>query len=77
MTFARKLIAASIAASMVSAPALAQSADTAIRTNMSAGEESNLEGDGSGIIIAILAAAAIIAGIIIAAGGSNDTPTSP
>ncbi len=81
MRFGKIGMAAVAAASLVSAPVMAQaqqpvsSAPEAARTGADASGE-NLEG-GSGIILAILAAAAIIAGIIIAADGSDDTPISP
>jgi len=77
-----KIGMAAAAASLVSAPVLAQAVQPAqpvssiARTGATVDGESNVEG-GSGIIIAILAAAAVIAGIIIAADGSENTPTSP
>lgn len=80
MRFGKLGMAAVAAASLVSAPVLAQAVQPVSsqveRTGASAADESNLEG-GSGIVLAILAAAAVIAGIIIAADGSEDTPTSP
>ncbi|MEO9469487.1 hypothetical protein [Parasphingorhabdus sp.] len=80
MRFGKLGMAAVAAASLVSAPVLAQAVQPVSsqveRTSALAADESNLEG-GSGIIIAVLAAAAVIAGIIIAADGSDDTPTSP
>ncbi|GAB5488579.1 MAG: hypothetical protein Pars2KO_21490 [Parasphingorhabdus sp.] len=79
MRFGKLGMAAVAAASLVSAPVMAQAVETSsqsVRTSAQAADESELEG-GSGIILAILAAAAIIAGIIIAADGSEDTPTSP
>ncbi len=74
-----KIGMAAAAASLVSAPVLAQAVQpvsSVARTSATVEDESNLEG-GSGIIIAILAAAAAIGGIVIAADGSDDTPTSP
>lgn len=79
MRFGKIGLAAAAAASLVSAPVLAQATQpisSVARTSATVENESDLEG-GSGIIIAILAAAAVIAGIIIAADGSEDTPTSP
>lgn len=79
MRFGRIGMAAVAAASLVSAPVLAQAVQpvsSIARTSATVESENDLEG-GSGIIIAILAAAAVIAGIIIAADGSEDTPTSP
>ncbi len=79
MRFGKLGMAAVAAASMVSAPVMAQAVETVsqpVRASAQTADESDLEG-GSGIIIAILAAAAVIAGIIIAADGSEDTPTSP
>ncbi len=80
MRFGKLGMAAVAAASLVSAPVLAQAVQPVSsqveRTGATAADENNLEG-GSGIILAVLAAAAVIAGIIIAADGSEDTPTSP
>lgn len=80
MRFGKLGMAAVAAASLVSAPVLAQAVQPVSsqveRTGAAAADENNLEG-GSGIILAVLAAAAVIAGIIIAADGSEDTPTSP
>jgi hypothetical protein len=82
MRFGKIGMAAAAAASLVSAPVLAQAsqpvqpASSVARTGATVDNESDVEG-GSGIILAILAAAAVIGGIIIAADGSEDTPTSP
>jgi|TARA_R110002049_G_scaffold87815_6_gene222341 hypothetical protein len=79
MRFGKIGMAAAAAASLVSAPVLAQAAQpvsSLARTSATVEGENNVEG-GSGIIIAILAAAAVIGGIVIAADGSEDTPTSP
>jgi hypothetical protein len=84
MRFGKVSLAAIAAASLLSAPVVAQSA-TATKAPVKASvkragtatkEESNL-GKGSGVIVAILAGAAIIAGIVIAAGNNGDGPTSP
>ncbi len=79
MRFGKLGMAAVAAASLVSAPVMAQAVESVsqpVRAGVQTADESDLEG-GSGIILAILAAAAVIAGIIIAADGSEDTPTSP
>jgi hypothetical protein len=79
MRFGKIGMAAAAAASLVSAPVLAQAVQpvsSVARTSATVDSENNVEG-GSGIILAILAAAAVIGGIIIAADGSDDTPTSP
>ncbi len=79
MRFGKIGMAAAAAASLVSAPVLAQAVQpvsSVARTSATVENDSDLEG-GSGIILAILAAAAVIAGIIIAADGSENTPTSP
>ena len=84
MRFGKITLAAVAAASLVSAPVMAQSlspsADVAgiskvKRVGGSASEESKLRG--GGVIIAILAAAAVIAGIIIVSGNNKNRPTSP
>ncbi|WP_339824197.1 hypothetical protein [uncultured Parasphingorhabdus sp.] len=79
MRFGKIGMAAAAAASLVSAPVLAQAVQpvsSVARTGATVEKENNVEG-GSGIIIAILAAAAVIAGIVVAADGSDDAPTSP
>ena len=85
MRFGKISLAAIAAASMVSAPVMAQSMSPAAkavatskvkRAGASTKGENKL-GGGSGVIIAILAAAAVIGGIVIAAGNDDDGPTSP
>lgn len=84
MRFGKVSLAALAAASLISAPAVAQSAnatkapvkESVKRAGTATKDESKL-GRGSGVIVAILAGAAIIAGIVIAAGNNNDGPTSP
>ncbi|WP_417622253.1 hypothetical protein [Parasphingorhabdus sp.] len=74
-----KIVMAAAAASLVSAPVLAQAvqpASSVARTSATVENENDLEG-GSGIIVAILAAAAVIGGIVVAVDGSSNTPTSP
>lgn len=85
MRFGKFSLAAVAAASLVSAPVMAQSLSPAAkavgaskvkRVGVAASEESKAEGS-TGIIIGIVAAAAVIGGIIIAAGNDDDGPTSP
>jgi hypothetical protein len=85
MRFGKISLAAIAAASLVSAPVMAQSLSPAAkavgaskvkRAGAATSEESKL-GGGSGVIVAVVAAAAIIAGIVIAAGNDDDAPTSP
>ena len=84
MRFGKITLAAVAAASLVSAPVMAQSLSPSAhvagiskvkRVGGSASEESKLRG--GGVIIAILAAAAVIAGIIIVSGNNKNRPTSP
>lgn len=75
----KKIAAAVAAASLVSAPVMAQASNSAVapveRIGAATSSDSeNLEGE-NGILIALLAAAAVIAGIIIIA--DDDDPTSP
>jgi hypothetical protein len=85
MRFGKISLAAVAAASLVSAPVMAESLSPAAkavsvskvkRAGVASKEESKL-GGGTGVIVAVLAAAAIIGGIVIAAGNNNDSPTSP
>ena len=85
MRFGKISLAAIAAASLVSAPVMAQSLSPAAksvgaskvkRASATSNEESKL-GGGSGVIVAILAAVAVIGGIVIAAGNDDDEPTSP
>jgi hypothetical protein len=80
MRFGKVSLAALAAASLISAPVVAQSTTASKapvkRTAVAKKEESKL-GGGSGVIVAVVAAAAIIAGIVIAAGNDDDAPTSP
>ena len=86
MRFGKISLAAVAAASMVSAPVMAQSLSPAAkavgaskvkRVGAASKEENKLGGRGSGVIVAILAAIAVIGGIVIAAGNDDDGPTSP
>jgi hypothetical protein len=84
MRFGKISLAAIAAASLVSAPVMAQVAAPAKATAVSkvqrvgkARTAENKLGKGSGVIVALLAAAGIIGGIVIAAGNNADTPTSP
>jgi len=83
MRFGKISLAAVAAASLVSAPVMAQSLSPAAksvgvskikRAGASSQEENKAA---SGVIIALLAAAAVIGGIVIAAGNDDDGPTSP
>ena len=83
MRFGKVSLAAIAAASLISAPVVAQAVQPASKATAAqakragvAKEESKL-GGGSGVIVAVLAAAAVIAGIVIAAGNDDDAPTSP
>jgi hypothetical protein len=85
MRFGKISLAAVAAASLVSAPVMAQSLSPAAkavgaskvkRIGATSKEESKQLG-GSGVIVALLAAAAVIAGIVIASGNDDDGPTSP
>ena len=85
MRFGKISLAALAAASLVSAPVMAQSLSPAAkavgtskvkRVGANTQEESKL-GGGSGVIVAVLAAVAVIGGIVIAAGNDDDEPTSP
>jgi hypothetical protein len=84
MRFGKVSLAVIAAASLISAPVVANaataskavSAAKSKRTAPVSKEESKL-GGGSGVIVGILAVAAIIAGIVIAAGNDSDGPTSP
>lgn len=83
MRFGKISLAAMAAASLVSAPVMAQSLSPAAkavgaskikRVSASSQEENKAA---SGVIIAILAGIAVIGGIVIAAGNDDDGPTSP
>ena len=85
MRFGKLSLAAIAAASLVSAPVMAQSlslaakavgASKAKRVGANTKEENKL-GGGSGVIFAVLAAVAAIGGIVIAAGNDDNAPTSP
>lgn len=84
MRFGKISLAAMAAASMVSAPVMAQSLSPAAkaaaaskvkRAGASTKGENKLEG--TGVIVAILAGVAVVGGIIVAAGNDNNGPTSP
>jgi len=85
MRLGKLSLAAVAAASLVSAPVMAESLSPAAksvgaskvkRVGATTKEESKL-GGGSGVIVAILAAVAVIGGIVIAAGNDDNKPTSP
>lgn len=85
MRFGKFSLAAVAAASLVSAPVMAQSLSPAAKAvgaskvkRVGAGtNEENKQAGGTGVIVAILAAVAVIGGIVIAAGNDDDGPTSP
>jgi hypothetical protein len=84
MRFGKISLAAIAAASLVSAPVMAEVAAPAKSVAVSkvqrvgkARSAENKIGKGSGVIVALLAAAAVVGGILIASGNNNDTPTSP
>ncbi len=70
----RTLAVATAVVSLAATPAIAEA--TFDRSIAPVEGESSLEGEGSGIILALLAAAAIIAGIVVAAGSGDDNPIS-
>jgi hypothetical protein len=79
MSFKKATVAALLAASMSSAPVMAQSAaastsTVSARVGESADSASELRG---GFIIPLVAVIAIILGILAATGGGDDRPTSP
>jgi hypothetical protein len=84
MRFGKISLAAIAAASLVSAPVMAESLSPAAkavgaskvkRVGANTKEESKL-GGGSGVIVAVLAAA-VVGGIVIASGNDDNSPTSP
>ena len=85
MRFGKISLAAIAAASLVSAPVMAESLSPAAkavgaskvkRVGANAKAESKL-GGGSGVIVAVLAAAAVIGGIVIASGNDENKPKRP
>lgn len=85
MRFGKISLAAVAAASLVSAPVMAQSLSPAakavgaskVQRIGATSKEENKLGGGSGVIVAAIAALLIIGGIVIAAGNDGDGPTSP
>lgn len=81
MSFKKATVVALLAASMSSAPVMAQTASSASSLSIAsarAGEStesaSELRG---GWIIPVIAVVAVLLGILAAVGGDNDPPTSP
>lgn len=77
MSFKKATVAALLAASMSSAPVLAQTAAPAsvsARAGESTASADELRG---GFIIPLVAIVAVILGILAAVGGSDDRPNSP
>lgn len=85
MRFGKISLAAVAAASLMSAPVMAQAVSAAPNANSTAQvkragaerEDENKIGRGAGVILGILALVAIVGGIVIASGNNADTPTSP
>ncbi len=75
----KKLISSLAAATaLLATPVLAQATDSIRAPASTERDTEQMEGNGAGIIIAILAAAAVIAGIIVAFDDDDvDLPTSP
>jgi hypothetical protein len=85
MRFGRLTLAAVAAASMLTAPVMAESLSPSAkaigtskvkRAGAPVTKENKL-GGGNGTIIAIVAAAAVILGIVLISGNDDDNPTSP
>ena len=75
MSFKKATVAALLAASMSSAPVMAQTAAPAsVQVGESTDSASELRG---GFIIPLIAVIAVILGILAAVGGNDDPPTSP
>ena len=78
MSFKKATVAALLAASMSSAPVLAQTAAPASAPAGRAGESTEAASElRGGFIIPAIAIIAIILGILAAVGGNNEGPTSP
>jgi hypothetical protein len=84
MRFGKFSLAAIAAASLLSAPVMAQSASAASKSvgvskvkRAGAASKDESKQAGSGVIVAIVAAVAVIGGIVLAAGNDDDGPTSP
>ena len=81
MRFGKFSLAAVAAASLLSAPVMAQATSNAVGVSkvkrVGAVTKDESKQGGSGVIVAIIAAVAVIGGIVIAAGNDDDGPTSP
>ncbi len=85
MRFGKISLAALAAASLVSAPVVAQAQTKApakvaakkVERKGAARKQEQKLGGGSGVFLGLLALVAIVGGIVIAAGNNDDTPTSP
>lgn len=78
MSFKKATVAALLAASMSSAPVMAQTTASAPVASARAGE--SVEGSSElrgGFIIPLVAIVAVLLGILAAVGGSDDRPSSP
>jgi len=73
MKFGKALASVAVAASLVTAPVVAQAAPAELRSGTEV-EGENLRG---GFIIPLIAIIAIILGVLAATGGDDDLPHSP
>ena len=75
MSFKKATVAALLAASMSSAPVLAQ---TAAPASVSVGESTDSASElRGGFLIPLIAIVAVLLGILAAVGGDDSRPTSP
>jgi hypothetical protein len=81
MRFSKISLAALAAATLVSAPVVAQAKSTAkqavAKVERKAAARKSESKMGGSILLAILALAAVVGGIVIATGSDDNTPTSP
>jgi hypothetical protein len=78
MSFKKATVAALLAASMSSAPVMAQTAAPASAPAVQVGESTDSASElRGGFIIPLIAVIAVILGILAAVGGNDDPPTSP
>lgn len=81
MSFRKASMAALVALSMTSAPALAQASKLSVastQTSARAGAVMESENElGGGFLIPLLALGAVILGIVVALDDGEDAPTSP
>jgi hypothetical protein len=77
MRFGKISLAAVAAASLVSAPVMAQSLSPAAKAVGANTQEESKLAAGTGVIIAVVAASAVVGAVVIASGNDDDAPTSP